>query len=104
MEEKAAEREGTLRERIREALRAEEKTARDLSQLLRETERVILDAIPHVERTVKASGGRLVVAPSECAGCGFVFDKRERVGKPSRCPKCRATRVTPPRFKVVEKA
>ena len=97
------ERDGTLRERIREALRDEEKTVRDLSQILRETERVVVDALPHVERSVEASGSRFLVTPAECAGCGFVFEERRRAGKPSRCPKCRATRVKAPRFRVEEK-
>jgi predicted Zn-ribbon and HTH transcriptional regulator len=93
---------GTLRERIRRELASGELGVRDLSQRLAATEREIADAIPHVARSVEASGGRLVVSPAACAACGFRFEGRSRAGKPSRCPECRATRIGAPRFRLEE--
>jgi predicted Zn-ribbon and HTH transcriptional regulator len=93
---------GTVRERIRAALREKALTVREISQALSVTERVVVDALPHVVRSVEASGGTFITSPAECAACGFVFGERTRPGKPSRCPRCRATRVRPPRFRVEE--
>jgi len=98
-----AEPEGTLRERMRRTLARESLTALELSHRLSATEREIEAAIPHVERSVKAAGGRLKVTPPECSACGYVFQERTRARKPSRCPQCRATRVRAPRFSVAQR-
>lgn len=91
---------GTERERIRASLKEKALTVREISQLLRLPERAVVDALPHVARSVESSGGSFVVVPAECAACGFVFGERTRPGKPSRCPACRESRVRPPRFRV----
>jgi transcriptional regulator len=95
---------GTLRENVRRALLEGELSVRELSQRLGASEREVVDALPHVARSVEAAGDVFVTLPAECAGCGFVFAKRARAGKPSRCPECRATRVRPPRFRVMRGA
>lgn len=94
---------GTLRERIRRELaKGEPLSTHELSGRLKATERDIAAAIPHVEKSVEASGGRFLTLPPECAACGFVFQERTRATKPGRCPECRATRVRQARFVVEE--
>ncbi len=38
--------------------------------------------------------------PATCKKCGYQFTDRERLKKPSRCPRCKSERIDPPRFYV----
>lgn len=75
-------------------------TARDLSTAVGIPERDVPKHLEHLARTLKAQGARLDVLPAECLACGFVFKDRERLTPPGACPSCRATRISPPRFRV----
>jgi predicted Zn-ribbon and HTH transcriptional regulator len=94
------ERAATIPSLIREALSAGPKSARDLSRELGVSERDVLRHVEHLERTLKAEGAKLIVDPPTCLSCGFVFHKRERLNRPSRCPVCRGERLSPARFGV----
>jgi predicted Zn-ribbon and HTH transcriptional regulator len=61
-------------------------------------ERDVVGHLEHLERTAKARGETFIVEPARCDECDFVFKKRERLGRPSKCPKCRSTHLVPPRF------
>jgi predicted Zn-ribbon and HTH transcriptional regulator len=98
------ERSATIPSLIREALSAEPKTARDLSQELGVSEREVLRHLQHLERSLKDDQARLVVEPPACLACGFVFRKRERLDRPSRCPVCRSERLSSARFRVAPRA
>lgn len=92
----------TQREALREALVVgEPRTARELSVALSMREREVLEHLEHLERTLQQSAQRLAVEPARCLACGFAFEERARLGKPGRCPRCRATRITHPRFRIV---
>lgn len=90
----------THREALHEALRAGFRTARELSAELSLRERDVLEHLAHLERSLDTSDEWLEVEPARCVGCGYTFDDRTRLGKPGRCPRCRATRITLPRFRV----
>jgi predicted Zn-ribbon and HTH transcriptional regulator len=94
------ERTATIPSLIRQALSAGPKTARDLSREIGVSEREVLRNLEHLERTLKESGAKLVIDPPSCLGCGFVFRKRERLNRPSRCPVCRGERLSSARFEV----
>ncbi len=94
------ERSATIPSLIREALLAGPKTARELSGELRLSEREVLRHLEHLERSLKEEGAKLIVDPPACLACGFVFRKRERLNRPSRCPVCRGERLSPARFSV----
>jgi predicted Zn-ribbon and HTH transcriptional regulator len=94
------ERSATIPSLIREALSAAPKTTRDLSQELGVSEREVLRHLQHLERSLKEDGAKLVVEPPVCLACGFVFRKRERLNRPSRCPVCRNERLSSARFSV----
>jgi predicted Zn-ribbon and HTH transcriptional regulator len=94
------ERSATIPSLIREALTAGPKTARELSGELHVSERDVLRHLEHLERTLKEEGAKLVVEPPACLACGFVFRKRERLNRPSRCPVCRSERLSSARFSV----
>ena len=76
-------------------------TALDLSQALGIRER---EVYPHLEHVARSAGGqqkRLVLIPPVCLNCGFRFPERRRLTRPGRCPKCRATHLERPRYRVV---
>lgn len=95
----------TIREQIMALLEQKDWDARTLSQRLSIREKEVYAHIPHILRTVEAAGKKFIIIGSECLSCGFQFEgrKKERgkIGKPGRCPKCKAERITPPRFKIV---
>jgi predicted Zn-ribbon and HTH transcriptional regulator len=90
----------TIPSLIREALSAGPLTARDLSRKIGVPEREVLRHLEHLERTLKESGAKLTIEPPTCLACGFVFRKRERLNRPSRCPVCRNERLSSARFSV----
>jgi predicted Zn-ribbon and HTH transcriptional regulator len=98
---KVPERTETLRNALRDVLRGRELTLRELSQALGASERDLLGHLQHLERSLVHGPETLVIEPACCLACGFRFDDRARLGKPGRCPACRATRIAPPRFSIV---
>lgn len=94
------ERSATIPRLIRAALRADPKTARELSRELGLSEREVLRHLEHLERSLREDRAKLVVDPPACLACGFVFRKRERLDRPSRCPVCRHERLSSARFSV----
>lgn len=75
-------------------------TAKDLSGLVRISEKDVAEHLAHLEKSLKAQGMRLVVLPASCIQCGFAFKDRKRYTRPGACPECRSTRIDPPAFRV----
>ena len=90
----------TIRQKIIELLSSVEMEARDLSQELGIQEKEVYDHLAHVARSAKAEKKKLIVQPSRCLSCGFVFKDRKRFTRPSRCPKCRRSHLQNPRFQI----
>ncbi|MEJ5358955.1 MAG: ArsR family transcriptional regulator [Desulfobacterales bacterium] len=88
----------TLRRRILGMLREREMDARELSRALGIREAEVLAHLGHVARTAAGLGERLTLVPSRCLLCGFVFEERRRLTRPGRCPRCRRSRIEPPRY------
>ena len=61
-------------------------------------EKEVCGHLDHLRKTLRREGRRVTVTPAECLACGFVFRKRERFGKPGRCPVCRGESVSEPLF------
>ncbi len=96
-----AERASTLRQQLRELLRSgSARTSHELSEELGVREREIAPHLEHLERSLRNEGEHLEVEPPACMACGFVFRERHRLTRPSKCPRCRATRVSPPLFRI----
>jgi transcriptional regulator len=93
----------TLRDALYLALLNGPETIRELSIRIGAREKDLLGHLEHLERSLTHSGERLVVLPARCLGCDYVFEERTRLGKPGKCPACKSTRITLPRF-LVEKA
>jgi predicted Zn-ribbon and HTH transcriptional regulator len=95
-----SERPETVRQEIVAVLQGNTLTARDISINVGVREREIYDHLAHVQRSLERRGAALVVTPSECKKCGFVFTKRERLRKPGKCPACKGQSITEPLFSV----
>jgi hypothetical protein len=85
MSRDAPERSETARQALRDALKQGPLTAHELSGRAHIAERDIVAHLEHLERTAKAHGEKLQVEPPRCEGCGFVFKKRDRLSRPSKC-------------------
>lgn len=83
-------------------LRGEPLTAKDISAEVGISERRVREALEHVRRSAPSQGLRLVMEPARCRSCGFAFAKRDRLGKPGRCPMCKGSFIEEPRFRLAE--
>jgi predicted Zn-ribbon and HTH transcriptional regulator len=89
---------GTVRRQLFDLLIAGPHGVRELSQLLHQSEQEIYDHLRHLERSARTAGRRLVIEPSVCLACGFVFARRTRPQPPGHYPQCRSTRISRPRY------
>src|SRR5262245_32275908 len=96
----AASRSHTVRQDLAIALRAGPATARDLSKAVGVSEKDVADHLVHLAKSLRAHGEQLLITPAECLECGFVFSRREKPSRPSRCARCGATRLTLPEFSI----
>jgi predicted Zn-ribbon and HTH transcriptional regulator len=91
---------GTIRHQIAQLLVEQEMNAIDLSKSLAIREKEVYEHLPHIARSVGAQGKKLILNASECLACGYVFENRKRFTRPSRCPKCKATHITRPTYRI----
>jgi hypothetical protein len=90
----------TLRQRMIALLQASPMDRRDLSQALRISEKEVDGHLPHVGKSVAAQGMTWQVTPAYCDSCQYTFRDRKRCTPPSKCPKCKASRIQGPWFQV----
>ena len=85
----------TRRQEIVARLRDAEWEFDDLRQDLGLTVQVLEEDLRHIDRSVRATGSRLVLRSAHCEACDFVF-KSTAFHPPGRCPKCRDRRIAGP--------
>lgn len=90
----------TVRDRIRTTLEQGPHTALQISQRAGVAEAEVAAHLQHLARSLSHRDQQLIVEPAGCLSCGFSFDNRRRLSRPSRCPECRSERLTPPRFSI----
>ena len=104
----------TLRQGMIALLKVEECGVRDISQALHISEKEVADTanwallvepkvadhLDHIRRSLSVGPRSLEIRPAECLACGFVFKDRRRFSRPGRCPRCRQTRISMPRFHI----
>ncbi len=95
------ERHVSVRAELRQLLREGPLAARELSARVGISEKEVAGHLEHLARSLRQSGERLRVEPARCLVCGFVFEERTRLSRPSKCPECRSERLGPPRFTIV---
>lgn len=62
----------------------------------------VKDDLEHLFKSLKHTEYVAVVAPARCRRCGFEFG-RDKLAKPSKCPKCQATWLAEPRICIQRK-
>ena len=88
----------TIRKQIIEVISDAQCDARDISSAVGITEKEVYGHLPHIARSLPKQGKKLKITPARCIACGYVFKDRQRVNKPSRCPRCKSERIEHPRF------
>lgn len=83
-----------------ELLAAAQMSARELSQATGIPEKEVYEHLFHMARSVTARKKRLVIIPSRCLGCGYVFKDRKRFTPPGRCPRCKEEHIQNPAYRI----
>lgn len=86
----------TIRQQILAVLGEGESNAGDLSKIVRLTEKDIYEHLDELKRA-----GRVETMPATCNSCGYRFEDRRKARKPGKCPRCKSTRIDPPRFNAI---
>ena len=90
----------TIRQQMIALLSEEEMSAIALSQELRIAEKEVYTHLPHIARSVAMQGKKLLIQPSRCLKCGYVFEERKRFTRPGHCPRCKATYIQRPAYRI----
>ncbi len=93
----------TVRKNIISALEEQTLKAREISGTVRVSEKEVYEHLTHIQKSINRKGLNLIITPSECKKCGFVFKKREKLKRPGRCPKCRNEAITEPVFSITSR-
>ncbi|MBY8981765.1 MAG: transcriptional regulator [Candidatus Lokiarchaeota archaeon] len=96
----------TRREKLLERLE-NMKEIQDLRSIMREMEypnkKVLISDIAHVAKSLGKEGKQILVLPSSCGLCGYIFNQKGFELKiPSKCPKCKGERINWPSLKIEE--
>ena len=89
----------TLRKQLLDVLAHEPRSVSSLARELGLPRADVEDALQHMIKSARAAGHQLVVVPARCRSCGFTFGE-ERLTRPSKCPKCRNSRIFEPQIGV----
>jgi len=90
----------TIRQQIIELLIAAEMSAKEISQTVGIREKEVYEHLLHVARSVNTQKKKLVINPSSCLGCGYVFKNRKRYTPPGRCPHCKGEHIQNPTYRI----
>ena len=90
----------TIRKQMVILLTQKEMSARELSQTIGIQEKEVYDHLSCIARSVSAQRKKLIIQPSRCLVCGYIFEKRKRFTPPSRCPNCKRTHLKRPTYRI----
>ena len=90
----------TIRQQIIEILSNQEMGGRELSQAVGIPEKEVYEHLSHIARSVNARRKKLIIIPSRCLECGYIFEDRKRFSPPSRCPRCKNEHIQDPTYRV----
>ncbi len=71
------------------------RTAADIARELDVTPKDVEHDLQHLFKTLKKTDYRIIIHPAVCLKCDFRFS-RNKITKPSKCPKCKATWIDAP--------
>ncbi len=87
----------TRRGKIARMLKVTDMSPSEISSAIGEKVSYVVDDLVHISRSRKY--GFMMVLPARCLKCGYVFKPEIKV--PKRCPRCKSTWISEPRFKLV---
>ncbi|MCB2227433.1 MAG: hypothetical protein KQH53_12205 [Desulfarculaceae bacterium] len=87
----------TIRQNMEQMLEQGPWSAQELASALLLTRPEAEEHLTHLQHSLKR---RLVIEPACCLACGYVFEKRNRLDAPGRCPQCKGQRIDGPWFRV----
>ena len=87
------ERNETIRQELLRLLSGNSLQIGVISKELGESEKEIYDYLNQLNETNK-----LTIIPAECGKCGYKYENRRKVRKPSKCPRCKGTYIKPPEY------
>ena len=97
----------TRRQEIAELLRHGAMTAPEIARRIGASVKAVLADLEHVRRSLKGGGKssgknteKWAARDAECLDCGFVFEGRERLDVPSRCPECKSEAIREAAFEI----
>jgi len=91
-----------FRKNLIEMLLGNPMTVSQIARLVDESPSRVADDLNHLFRSLKHTEHRASVEPARCRSCGFEFC-REKLSKPSKCPKCHSTWVLEPKIAIERK-
>ncbi len=95
--------ERTIRQEIMAVIVGSPMTAKDISQIIRISEKEVHPHLEHIALSLRNDKEKkLLIEPSRCHQCGFVFKERRRLTSPSRCPRCRHEEISPQVFSIAK--
>ena len=77
-------------------------TVAEIARFVDQTSKDTLDDLQHLLQSLKHSEYKPIIEVATCKKCGFEFGP-EKLRKPSKCPKCKATWITEPRIQLQRK-
>lgn len=90
----------TIRKDMIQLLSDKELSAREISSAVGVGEKDVYVHLNHIARSVKHQRKKLIIKPAKCLGCGYVFIKRKRFTRPSRCPICKGEYIRNPMYRI----
>jgi len=87
------ERNETIRQELLKLLDGNTLQIGTISKELGESEKEIYDYLHQLNETNKLS-----IVPAECGKCGYKYENRRKVKKPSKCPRCKSTYIKQPEY------
>ncbi|MEE8328733.1 MAG: transcriptional regulator [Thermodesulfovibrionia bacterium] len=94
------ERQETVRKDIISVLEGQTLSAKEISALVKVSEKEVYSHLEHIQRTINKRKQNLNITPAECRKCRFVFKKRDRLKKPGKCPVCHGEFIHEPLFSI----
>ncbi|MBS3097286.1 transcriptional regulator [Candidatus Woesearchaeota archaeon] len=88
----------TRREEIIKLLEKEPTSAQQLANFFKVELFEILGDLGHVRSSIKPR--KLKMIPAQCKHCGFKFEERSKIKKPTKCPRCKDERIMAPLFEI----
>jgi len=91
----------TVRQMIIDLLSLHAMDARELSREAGIREKEVVDHLAHIARSLASKNKRLIIQPSRCLRCGYIFADRRRLTRPGRCPHCKSSHLQNPVFSII---